>query len=266
MAFFRRDKSRGTSDEGEPQVEEAPVREEGPYDRSEVTDVSDRLDLGSLLVPGVDGMEMRLELDQSSGEVVAVSCHLAGSVLQLQGFAAPRTLGIWDDIRDEIAASIEASGGTAELRDGRFGTELAVQMATGPGQLAPARFVGVDGPRWFLRGFLSGPAVSDEAAAATLLQVFAHVVVVRGDQAMAPRELLPLRLPEVAEHEHAHEHDGHHNDGHQHHHDQPDHDQPDHDQPDHDQPDHDQQGGPGRARSTDDLQPFERGPEITETR
>ena len=91
-------------------------------------ELGERLDLGSLWVPGITGMELRLELDQQTGEVVAVSCHLGGSALQLQAFAAPRTLGIWDNIRDEIAAGIEGQGGAAETRDGRFGTELAVQM------------------------------------------------------------------------------------------------------------------------------------------
>lgn len=228
MAFFRRDKSQSADAAGPRPEEQVALREHGPYDRSEVSDVTDRLDLGGLLVPGVDGMEMRLELDQSTGDVVAVTCHLGESVLQLQAFAAPRTLGIWDDIRDEIAAGIENAGGSAQVFDGPHGTELAVMMPSGPGQYTPARFVGVDGPRWFLRGFLTGPAATDSTAAAPLLHLFSEVVVVRGDHAMAPREMLPLRLPEIAQ----------------------------------------QQGelveedrGP---RGLDDLQPFERGPEITE--
>lgn len=255
MALFRRGKA------GKADVDSTPAdptseataddaaTEDGPYDRAQVTELGERLDLGSLWVPGITGMELRLELDQQTGEVVAVSCHLGGSALQLQAFAAPRTLGIWDNIRDEIAAGIEGQGGAAETRDGRFGTELAVQMPTGPGTFAPARFLGVDGSRWFLRGFLSGPAAEDDQQAADLLHVFANVVVVRGEHAMAPRELLPLALPEGA------------------------------------QPGFDEVGqdgvdagvGPGDgdpaadrgdrpARGTDDLQPFERGPEITEIR
>jgi hypothetical protein len=53
----------------------------------------------------------------------------------------------------------------------------------------------VDGPRWFLRGVLSGRAAIDEEAAGPLLEVFGALVVVRGVEPMAPRELLPLRLP-----------------------------------------------------------------------
>lgn len=258
MALFRRGKA-GKADVDSTAADTTtqapapqPAKEQGPYDRTEVSELGERLDLGSLWVPGITGMELRLELDQQTGDVVAVSCHLAGSALQLQAFAAPRTLGIWDDIRDEIAAGIQGQGGAAETRDGRFGTELAVQMPTGPGSFAPARFLGVDGSRWFLRGFLSGPAAEDDQQAAELLQVFADVVVVRGDQAMAPRELLPLTLPEGA--------------------------QPGFDEAGQEGQDgHDGRDGLDRhdghddarhrsARGTDDLQPFERGPEITEIR
>jgi hypothetical protein len=42
-----------------------------------------------------------------------------------------------------------------------------------------------------------GPAVHDEAAAADLEGVVRDVVVVRGSEAMAPREVLPLRLPQA---------------------------------------------------------------------
>ena len=60
------------------------------------------------------------------------------------------------------------------------------------------RFIGVDGPRWFLRGVLQGRAASDEAAAAPLREVLDQVVVVRDGQARPPREILPLRDPSAA--------------------------------------------------------------------
>jgi hypothetical protein len=63
---------------------------------------------------------------------------------------------------------------------------------------APARFVGVDGPRWFLRAVFSGRAAIDDDAAGPLMAVVRDTVVVRGESAMAPREMLPLRLPDEA--------------------------------------------------------------------
>jgi len=64
--------------------------------------------------------------------------------------------------------------------------------------MRPIRFVGVDGPRWFLRGLFAGAAAADPAAAGPLEAVFREVVVVRGDQPIPPRDLLELRLPPEA--------------------------------------------------------------------
>jgi hypothetical protein len=218
----------------------APSRRLGPFDRSEVQDLEGRLDLGALWLTGVPGMELRLEVEEESQNLVGVTAVLGESAVQLQAFAAPRSEGIWDDIRTEIAASITSSGGTADKTSGPLGTELQAQM---PGQgpdgrtvFSPVRFVGVDGPRWFLRAVLSGAAAIDEGAASVMLDVVRSTVVVRGDEAMAPRELLPLKLPE----------------------------QPDpagQDLTDANTPDGDASRG---AHSVNEFNPFERGPEITE--
>jgi hypothetical protein len=61
-----------------------------------------------------------------------------------------------------------------------------------------SRIVGIDGPRWLLRGTFMGRAV-DPAAATLLEDVFRDVVVVRGSAPMAPRDPLPLVLPASAQ-------------------------------------------------------------------
>jgi hypothetical protein len=174
-------------------------RSTGPWDVSEVDGRDGRLDLGALWVRGVPSMELRLEVDQQTQVVNAATAVIGDSALQLQAFAAPRTAGLWDDIRAEIAAAVEQQGGTAEEHESDLGSQLRTRMpSAGPDGrtvFAPATFVGVDGPRWFLRGVLSGRAAIDEAAAAPLLEVFRAAVVVRGTEPMAPRELLPLSLP-----------------------------------------------------------------------
>jgi len=53
----------------------------------------------------------------------------------------------------------------------------------------------VDGPRWFLRGVISGAAATDPEAAAQIEELFRSVVVVRGSAPMPPRDLIPLRVP-----------------------------------------------------------------------
>jgi len=209
------------------------TRGEGPFDHAEVDGREDRVDLGALWVRGVPGMELRLEVDQQSQQVNAATVVLGESALQVQAFAAPRSSGLWDEIRVEISEAVERQGGTVEEHVGDFGPALRTRMPSESGGrtvFAPATFLGVDGPRWFLRGVLSGRAAIDEGAAAPLLDVFRTLVVVRGVEPMAPRELLPLRLPtdpraEAAESE---------------------------------------EEGDGDERRRAD--PFERGPEITEVR
>ncbi|MGB4135503.1 MAG: DUF3710 domain-containing protein, partial [Microbacterium sp.] len=59
------------------------------------------------------------------------------------------------------------------------------------------RFVGVDGPRWFLRGVIGGDAASDPAAAEQVEDLFRSIVVVRGATPMPPRDLIPLKMPQT---------------------------------------------------------------------
>ena len=65
--------------------------------------------------------------------------------------------------------------------------------------LAPARFVGVDGPRWFLRGLVTGPAAVDPEQAGPVEAALRDVVVVRGSEPMAVRDPLALALPNEAQ-------------------------------------------------------------------
>jgi hypothetical protein len=186
-------------DEGSGTPEVADLRR--PMDESEA-DPDDstmpRLNLGSMWVPVFSDMEVRVELNEARQPVAATLLH-AGSTVQLLAFAAPRNDGIWDDVRAEIAESIRADGGKAEEAEGPFGTELRVRARAQvqPGEVTeqPLRFVGFDGPRWFVRGVFSGPAATNPQQAAPLEAVITRVVISRGEEPMAPRDPLPLRLP-----------------------------------------------------------------------
>lgn len=173
----------------------------GPWDLSEVgAPYDNRVDLGGLLVPAVAGMELRVEL--ANERITAASALLADSELKLQPFAAPRTEGIWDEVRAELAAGITRQGGTVDEVDGPFGVELRARMpirtAKGTGAVQAARFFGIDGPRWFLHGVLTGRGANEPRHAGPVEDLLRGVVVVRGDTPMAPQELIPLRLPEEA--------------------------------------------------------------------
>lgn len=180
----------------------APVaagHEEGPFDVEDAPDHGHYIDLGALKVEPVEGMQLRLEVEEGSQRVIAAALELDGSRLQLQVFAAPKSRGLWDGIAAQIEESIAGQDGKIDRVEGRFGTELIARVpAKGPdgteGYMV-ARFLGVDGGRWFLRGVIGGPATLDRAQAERLEDRFARVVVDRGDQPMPPAELLPLTMP-----------------------------------------------------------------------
>ena len=168
---------------------------QGPWDSSKAPeDGMDRLDLGGMLVPVIEGMELRVDVSPD-GQVIAATVVAGDSAMQVNAFAAPRTAGIWEEICEEILESLGQNGGSGEMLDGPFGLELHAQVPADGNQLAPARFLGADGPRWFLRALMSGPAAVDAELSAPFEQVFRAIVVVRGKDAMAPRDPLPLRLP-----------------------------------------------------------------------
>ena len=186
--------------EGEPGVDRDWVRaEDGPYDIAEWPELGGRLDLGALRVPVARGMQIRLDLEQGSGRPIGGTLTFGASHAHLQAFAAPRSFGLWDELRPEIARGLVDSGGAAEVVQGTLGKELQARMPgrAPDGRVAfqPARFVGIDGPRWFLRVVINGPAATDEKQLRAVLSVLRRTVVSRGDEPRPPREVLTLTPP-----------------------------------------------------------------------
>ncbi|MHA3702740.1 DUF3710 domain-containing protein [Jatrophihabitans sp. YIM 134969] len=170
----------------------------GPYDVKDTPDDDhERVDLGALRLPVVKGIDIQAEAD-NEGRVSTVRLVRKGTQMQVGVFAAPRAEGIWDEIRAEIAESMAQGGGSAEEHEGdRFGTELRGELAGARGAKTPVRFLGVDGPRWFVRAMVVGPGATDDEAAEPLLEVFADTVVVRGRDPLPVREPVPLHLPKT---------------------------------------------------------------------
>ena len=168
----------------------------GPLDESEANAVRPYVDLGGVKILPRTDLQLRLEVEEGSKRVVAVGLDYAGSTLQVQPFAAPRNSGLWHEIRGQIAEQIGRQGGSTEEREGVFGPEIVAQLPLAGGGVRVARFVGVDGPRWFLRGVIAGAGATDEQAAAAVEDLFRSVVVVRGSGPMPPRDLIPLKMPD----------------------------------------------------------------------
>ena len=196
------DQSEGTRLAGEAAEESGEYIVAGPWDVNDDVPQADRIDFGCMHVPVAEGCEVQVSMADDQPAWITVVRGDSG--LQLQAFAAPKRDGLWADVRQEIAAEVEKSGGQSEEADGPFGVEVHARIAPPepvpgmPAGLHPVRFLGVDGPRWFLRGVISGPAALRPEIAAPLEQVFANVVVVRGDHPVPPRDMLEIRLPAEA--------------------------------------------------------------------
>ncbi|WP_433296627.1 DUF3710 domain-containing protein [Actinoplanes sp. CA-030573] len=167
--------------------------ERGPWDQRWAPEGVQRLDLGSLLIPAIEGVEVRVQANPD-GAVEQIVLVDGDSALQLGVFAAPRSEGIWDEVRAEIAAAMKADGVAPREVPGPYGVELTARVNTPEGP-ADVRFVGVDGPRWMVRALYQGAAAADRGREGALGEVLSGLVVIRDQEARPVREALPLRLP-----------------------------------------------------------------------
>lgn len=206
MKFRRKSEptSETTADAVEaPAATPAEPRTDGPFDESQVAgDGVQRVDLGCLLIAPSEGRELRLQVDEKSGNVQAVMLTGQDGALEMQPFAAPRNGDLWGTVRPQIQADITGRGGQAEEREGRFGTELVCQVPVkkpdGTVGLQPSRIIGINGERWMLRAsFMGRPALQPEASQ-DWEDALATVVVRRGAGAMPVGEPIPATLPDQA--------------------------------------------------------------------
>lgn len=189
-------------------AEESPKtpRPDGPHDISELDPAEaqrGRVDLGGIMVRAVSGMKLQLQVDKRSGSGTSVLLGSGDSGVQLMAVAAPRSSGMWGQTRVQMIADARQRGGTAEEADGPFGPEarivVPVESAEGTNAVQPSRVSGIDGPRWMLRATFFGLATSDDAEFTRLVDIVRQTVVVRGDNPMAPGELIPLQPPSQPE-------------------------------------------------------------------
>ncbi|HYZ52565.1 MAG TPA: DUF3710 domain-containing protein [Streptosporangiaceae bacterium] len=210
----------------------------GPWDAGEAFPERERADFGSLLVPIVPTQQIEMATDGQ--RFIWVTVRSGGSELRVHAFAAPRSGGLWEDVRQEIVAELSSAGPAAQETGGPFGPEIFAHVPVEPGapsaETRPVRFIGVDGPRWLLRGLIIGPAAVGQEPAEPFEEIFSDIVVVRGDHPMPPRDMLELRLPPEVQQELEQ------------------------------QAAAEQAGQETGNRFQTDLNPFDRGPEFTETR
>lgn len=185
-------------------------RTEGPWDfdevdldEEEVDEQRPRIDLGSVVLTGFPGAELRLQMAEETQQIVSAMLINDDSAIELGAYAAPRSGGLWSELREEMTENATEAGGSAAIVEGPFGVELRrllpVSTPDGEQGYQPSRMWVAEGPRWLLRGIVYGQAALEdslESPVAEMLEVFRSVVVRRGDDAMAPGDLLPLVLPQ----------------------------------------------------------------------
>jgi hypothetical protein len=171
----------------------------GPFDITELIQVRPSIDFGAIQLPMRDDVVYKLEVEESTNRIVALTVEHRGSALQLQAFSAPGVEGVWHEIRSALETSITAQGGKTESVVGPLGPELNAQIPTSDGSSRLAKFIGVDGPKWFLRGVISGLALGDTLSMSHMIEIYRSVAVVRGSSPMPPKELLELVAPAGAQ-------------------------------------------------------------------
>ena len=199
-------------------------RDRGPWDIREVDNLDEgddgpKIDLGSMIVTGVPGSELRLQVAEDTQQIVSAMLIIestlgtdAGSngapqtvtsALELGAYAAPRSGNFWAELREEISEAATGAGGSAALNAGPFGVELfrLFPVTTPDGQegYQPSKMWVAEGPRWLLRGIVYGQAAIEESDDSTAVQdvaaAFRKVIVRRDEEAMAPGDLLPIAMP-----------------------------------------------------------------------
>ena len=164
---------------------------QGPWDAEDAPrDGRLRLDLGSVQLPVPRGARLKAEPDPS-GPLRAVHALIPEGRLTVSAFAAPRTGGLWPELVEELAAQLQSEGATIRRDRGEWGRELVARNGD-----TVARVVGVEGPRWMLRGVGTGPVEHALKLHGMLREMIRGTVVVRSSDALPVRSLLPLEVPE----------------------------------------------------------------------
>ncbi|WP_026454021.1 DUF3710 domain-containing protein [Saccharomonospora iraqiensis] len=168
-------------------------RPDGPYDVSEAPDDGlARMDLGSIRLPVPDGSQVQVEMDQASQTVRAVHVVTGYGQVTVTAYAAPRSGGLWREVSQELADQLRSDGARVTLGRGEWGMELSAVVND-----VALRFVGVDGPRWMLRGVIAGPQSEAATAPEVLRSIVRGTVVDRGEDPMPVRTPLSITLPEA---------------------------------------------------------------------
>lgn len=182
------------TENAEDSAESAEDIQRGPWDINDedAPDYDEYLNMGALYLPFLFGIELRLKATNPEGNIISATVTYEKSSLEMEVFAAPKSTGIWDEIRQEFLDNRVK----AEEIDGVFGKEILLPVQV-QGNEVTSRIVGIDGPRWMVRAIFTGPAATDDESEEkqALDKFLSDIVVNRGDKPLAPRDRVFLSRP-----------------------------------------------------------------------
>ena len=79
----------------------------GPRNYKDVDTSEGYVDMGAILLPSRPGMQLRTQVADDGTTVLQILVVLGNSGIQMSVAAAPRSGGVWDELRDEIRAGFE---------------------------------------------------------------------------------------------------------------------------------------------------------------
>lgn len=208
---FRRKSTPSHRGEPSASVEEGPLASErpvpdapaiGPYDIDSAPEAligEDWVDLGSMMLAPAPGKELRLQVDEKSGQIAAVMLTAEDGAMELRAFAAPRNGDLWTESLPMLREDVQQRGGATADLEGPWGTELITQMKVklpdGQPAVQQTRIIGVNGPRWMLRATMLGRPAMEPSAGKEWEKLLEQVVVRRGEEAKPKGEALEVKLP-----------------------------------------------------------------------
>lgn len=180
-----------------------PARPNGPWDVEETDDrpahVAPRLDLGGVRIRPPAGMKVQIQVDQATQRSTSVTLVGESGALQLVVVAAAKSKPQWPVTMRALQSDADRRGGTVVEGTGPWGPVLRitipVTLPDGKQGVQPSVALGIDGPRWMLRATILGKAALDQEQMNKMMAIVQDTIVVRGEEPMAPGEVVPLVPP-----------------------------------------------------------------------
>jgi hypothetical protein len=180
-----------------------PARPNGPWDVDELDDrpahVAPRLDLGGVRVRPPAGFKVQIQVDQATQKSTSVMLVGDQGALQLVVVAGAKSKPQWPVTMRALQSDADRRGGTVAEGDGPWGPVLRitipVTLPDGKQGVQPSVALGIDGPRWMLRATILGKAALDQEQMNKMMAIVQDTVVVRGEEPMAPGEVVALVPP-----------------------------------------------------------------------